>query len=231
VSFINHSLKLRTMRNRINLMTVAALIMSSTAQAVARVIRNGREVDALNALRVQSIMSGLQVLNLSLVGNLVKNIKVTGDGTFIPSQPSPKDASKTMPAKWIYNTNFRSEVALNSPRVQEAYQAAMAAEAAGDVEKAHDAWREFLNYVTVSFSVPATAGQDAPFVRGQLVQGLAAHVQTEKGELVRFDSVSAMQARTATKAAVDINNLFAPKNDDGAGKDNKSKLDASILTS
>lgn len=162
------------------------------APAVPMVTRNGAVIPALTLESVGNIIKGMPQLDTANAGHLYKNLKVTGNGNEMKSYVS--DNGKIVPASWIYNVNLSSKVAMATPAAIAAFTKGAEAEKAGDRETAHDAFREFLNKVTISFN-----SRSQQFVSGQLVQGIVTLVTTERGQLLKLENVSAMQAVAAPK--------------------------------
>ena len=173
-------------------------------QAQKTVVRDGNVIPALDMKRVEDILSKAPRFNDSHVGQLFKNLKVQGNGNYVAARVT--ESGKVAPAKYIYNLNAVSEIAYATPRAQDALNALVAANEAGDIEKEHDAAREFLNIVTLSFST-----QKQNYVSGQLIQGMVSKVTTEKGSLLTLENTSAMQAVAAptSQGRVDLKSLLS----------------------
>lgn len=164
------------------------------APQVKMVTRDGKVIPALTKESVGNIVKGMKPVSPADAGQLYKNFKVTGNGNEMKAYVN--DNGKVVPASWIYNINRVSQVALSTPAAIESYSKAIAAENAGDHETAHDAFREFLNKVTISFN-----SRTRQFVNGQLVQGVLTLITTERGSLLKLENVSAMQALDAPSSA------------------------------
>lgn len=164
------------------------------APQVKMVTRDGKVIPALTSESVGNIVKGMKPVSPVDAGQLYKNFKVTGNGNEMKAYVN--DNGKVVPASWIYNINRVSQVALTTPAAIEAYSKGIAAEKAGDAETAHDAFREFLNKVTISFN-----SRTRQFVNGQLVQGVLTLITTERGSLLKLENVSAMQALDAPSNA------------------------------
>lgn len=159
-----------------------------------KIFRNGAEVDALNIETTMRIIKGMKTISPSMAtGQVYSGYKVTGNGTKVAAHVSAN--GKIVPESYIYNINAVSTVAESSPKYQQALLAAAEAEEDGDVEKLHDACREIINAVTVSFNA-----RSAQFTKGELVKGQVELVTTERGSLLKLVNVSAMPAIAAPKS-------------------------------
>lgn len=101
----------------------------------------------------------------------------------------------TVLRKRIYNVTAISEVAFNNPVVSQIFLDGLAAEAAGDVEKASDLFNSWLNKVSVSFNIlhPIRAEFQA-LGKGDQVRGtvkmLTPEGENTKGELITLEDVT-----------------------------------------
>ena len=129
------------------------------------------------------------VFTVSGPGN---DIDVTdGMGNLVESKAEPGKVLR----KRIYNVTAISEVAYNNPVVQQVFLDGLAAETAGDVEKASELFNSWLNKVSVSFNIlhPIRAEFQA-LGKGDQVRGtvkmLTPEGENTKGELITLEDVT-----------------------------------------
>jgi hypothetical protein len=149
---------------------------------------NGNSVQALTIARVNAIIKGMikngKVLTGADNGKYVKGVKVIGDGNAFDG---------AIGLRYIYNVDLISDVAYNSnsPKKAQALAAIQEAKKTGDLLAMHNACREFLNAITVSFSVAS-----AQFSNNQLIKAQVELVTTDNGSLLTLRNISAQEAET-----------------------------------
>lgn len=152
------------------------------------ITRNGQLVQPLDRARMDAILNGTLALDKNAAGMLLDKITVQGNGTYQAAKATA--SGKIAPATTIYNVNLRSAIAYEGPKYNAAMDALEAAEAAGDIEKIHDACNDAINAVRISFN------SNTKFSKGDLVKGVLTLITTEKGSILKLENVSAMAAQS-----------------------------------
>jgi hypothetical protein len=177
--------------------------MSQTTAPVRTMvtIENGTQVQAITPDRLEAIVNGMiakgKVLTMDDNGRYIKGMSIQGNGNAHEG---------AIGLRYIYNVDCISHVAMSGPKAIEAEKAIAAALENGDLLAIHNACRDYLNAVTVSFSVPAQS-----FERGQLITAQVRTVTTDNGSLITLEKVVAQQAE-ALKARPDLKKTFSFSN-------------------
>jgi hypothetical protein len=191
-----------------------AHVMTQTTQKTIQmvVLENGTTVQALTPERLEAIVNGMiakgKVLTMEDDKRYIKGIAIQGDGNAHEGN---------IGLRYIYNVDLVSMVATQGPKAIAAQAAINAALETGDLLAVHNACREYLNAVTVSFSVPSRT-----FNRGDLVRAQVRTVTTENGSLITLEKISAepaeaLKARPELKVTFTFGNKAAELKTAGAG--------------
>jgi hypothetical protein len=125
-----------------------------------------------------------KVLTAGDNGRYIKGITVQGDGNAFEGK---------LGLRYIYNVDLVSMVALEGPKATAAAAAIDTALENGDLLAVHNACRQYMNAVTVSFN--ATSKQ---FSSRDLVKAQVNVVTTDNGSLITLDKVAAEAAEKLT---------------------------------
>lgn len=161
---------------------------AATQERVYVTLEDGRSVPALTIDRVNSIINGMvkngKVLTAEDNGKYIKGLKIVGDGNAY---------SGPIGLRYIYNVDLLSHAAYtgNGPKKMEALAAMQKAKQSGDLLEMHNACREFMNAITVSFSLPSQK-----FTNNQLIKAQVDVVTTDNGSLITLKNVAEMEAET-----------------------------------
>lgn len=117
-------------------------------------------------------------------GNII-DVK-TKEGEFVESVVEPG----TTLQKKIFNARANSQLAMSNPRNQQLLKDALKAEAAGDAEKAHDLYSQYLNAVQFSFGVLLPNSKADLLADGVEIAGQIQKVTTENGSLLTIGDPS-----------------------------------------
>jgi hypothetical protein len=102
--------------------------------------------------------------------------------------------------KTIYGIKANSHIAMLNPLNRAILKEAMIAETAGDTEKAHTLFNQYLNKIQVSFSIVLNHGRINPvFGDKQLVEGECQLITTENGSLITMQNVRAVAVAKLAK--------------------------------
>lgn len=159
----------------------------------------------LDAKAAQNIIAKRRIIRLTDADSVLK-FEIQGNGNIIPvtdksgAQVYSSSDSNLPLTKAIYNIKANSHVAMLNPRNREILREAMAAETAGEVEKAHDLFNQYLNKIQVSFSVIINPGRSVvQFYNGQMIQGRVQLITTDNGQLLTLENVVAVRIEEAAK--------------------------------
>jgi hypothetical protein len=137
-------------------------------------------------------------------GETVK-FNIQGDGFTLPvtdkTGAQVNDQRTGQPLyKTIYGVKANSEVAMRNPQNKAIFAEAMKAETAGDMEKAHTLYNQYLNKVQISFNVIINPGRETTTFRNkQLVEGELELITTENGQLITMKNVIAAEVKRLGK--------------------------------
>lgn len=158
-----------------------------TAQEARTMITlGGKTFEALTPTRIDAMVAGMtkkgKELRMEHAGKRIKGIKVIGDG-----QPFDGPIGR----RYIYNVDLLSEVAFEGPKAQAAFETLVAAVESGNAtaEEIHNCCREYMNAITVSFSIPSKK-----FQSGELVVASVEAITTKNGNLLTLNNVIAVEA-------------------------------------
>lgn len=159
----------------------------------------------LDAKAVQNIIAKRRIIRLTDADTVLK-FEIQGTGNTIAvvdknGAPVLSNNGTGVPlTKTIYNVKANSHVAMLNPRNRALLKEAMLAETAGETEKAHDLFNQYLNKIQVSFSVILNPGrQTAQFFNGQMVQARVQLVTTDNGQLLTLENAVAVRIDEAAK--------------------------------
>lgn len=165
----------------------------------------------LDSKSVQSIMSKRKPLKATDAGeNIVLTIK--GDGNVIDVTNKDGDLvtstiagfEGTVLQKKIFNTNFASQIAMNNPRARQFMIDGLKAEKAGDLQKAHELYNNYLNATQVSFGLLLPSATADLLRKGSRIAAEVIVVTTENGSLLTIDP-STIMIEEAKKVTDSVN--------------------------
>lgn len=134
-----------------------------------------------DAKRTIGTINARKTINRTLLGQQVV-LTIQGAGTFqsATEQEARTPGQKQYFDKYIHNLKANSAEAMSRPETKAILAEAMKAEAAGDVEKADELFRQYLNTVQVSFNVIAATGR-RKFEDGDMVTAVIEEAETKDG--------------------------------------------------
>ena len=134
-----------------------------------------------DAKRTIGTINARQTLTRAHIGQQVM-LTIQGAGTFqsASEQEARTPGQKQYFDKYIHNLKANSGEAMSRPTTKSILAEAMKAEAAGDVEKADELFRQYLNTVQVSFNVIAATGR-RKFEDGDMVTAVIEEAETKDG--------------------------------------------------
>lgn len=143
----------------------------------------------------------------SHIGQLVKAF-IQGTPQYLAKGANQSNGRTNQFDRMIYNLTLTDGVKAGSPESKKLFTEGMKAEAAGDVELAHEKFNEWLNNCQMTFSVidnPTTVR----FTRGQYVQGVIGSAVNQQGEnVIIIDHVTSVEAVVATKTSYVVNDFM-----------------------
>lgn len=176
---------------------------------------SGGTRDALTRNRVDAIMTSRLNITPQMAGEVVGNIQVVGTadgraGNFL----SAEDMRRMFPDRkqhfdtWLFNTNAKSELAVESPEIKSLCERACRLETAaaaltGEQQtkallKADELFNEYLNSTQIGFRVIAPATRKPAFYAGQPILGTVELVTAESGNVSL--QLRSVKPRPAVKA-------------------------------
>jgi len=153
----------------------------------------------LTAQTVQNIIASRSIVkqHQAEIGDTVR-FHIQGQGFTLPVTDKTGahvlDRQTQQPLfKTIYGIKANSHIAMLNPLNRAILTEAMKAETAGDTEKAHNLFNQYLNKIQVSFSIVLNHGRINPtFSDKQLVEGECQLITTENGSLITMQNVRAV---------------------------------------
>lgn len=160
----------------------------------------------LTPTTVQNIIAsrGIVKQQQAEIGDTVR-FHIQGNGFIIPvtdkTGAQVLDRQTQQPLfKTIYGIKANSHIAMLNPLNRSILQEGMKAFSAGELEKAHTLFNQYLNKIQVSFSVILNHGRTNPtFGDKQLVEGECQLVTTENGSLITMQNVRAVAVAKLAK--------------------------------
>lgn len=155
---------------------------------------------------VQNIYNKMLATNDSMIGkNILASIITTSqemdvlnaEGERVPAA----DGSGEVLRKRIFNTNYKSHIAVANDRNKALLREGYAAEKAGDTATAEAKYREYLNAITLSFNILSTKAGFSTVGKGDDIKGTLVRIDTKNGSLlsVEFKSIQAPIVGQGTK--------------------------------
>lgn len=167
-----------------------------------------RKVDSKLAI---SIINRRATLKVTDAGRLMQFI-VQGGGQFLPKGHKWMTGDVERENQFdrtIYNLKANSAIAMQANKGL--FTEALKAESAGDTDKAHDLFNEYLNAIQISFSVIDNGnGRSARFNNGSVVKaivGTSVSALTNATSII-VDNVSEVVAEVAAKTTFSIDDLM-----------------------
>jgi hypothetical protein len=161
----------------------------------------------LNSNTAGKVFESRKTLTADKAGHFI-TITLQGNGNTIAMEkadgsPVVDEQSGEVVMKRIHNTKFNSELAIKAAPNKALLDEAVAAEQAGDEDKAHELFNKYLNKVQLSFSVPSNSKHFGTLSDNQRIKGIVQRVDTENGSLLTIDpkSIVLVEAEEVTTAS------------------------------
>lgn len=124
------------------------------------------------------------------------------DGNFVASAADPNLVLQ----KRIFNCKANSGLAMGSERNRKLLKDAIAAEKAGDADKAHELFNEYLNRVQLSFGILLPSAVVEKLASGVEIAASITKVTTENGSLLTIDpsTISVVEPETYGKTTFSL---------------------------
>lgn len=167
---------------------------------------------AVDSKLVIAIMSKRALLKLSDAGSLMQFI-IQGVPQFLPKghkYVTNGVARENGFDRTIYNLRASSAIAMADNKAL--FSEALKAEGAGEVEKAHDLFNDYLNATQISFSIIENdRGTTRKFQNGDVVKAIVGTAinQTTNATSIIVDNVVAVAAVTAAPVRFSVEDLMA----------------------
>jgi hypothetical protein len=148
----------------------------------------------LDSKTAQKVFASRNLLTADLVGEEVV-ITLQGDGNTVDMERADgsavvDEATGEVVRKRIHNAKFNSELAIQAAPNKALLNEAVAAEKAGETDKAHELFNKYLNKVQLSFSIPSSSKHFGTLRDNQRIKGIVQRVDTENGSLLTIDPKS-----------------------------------------
>lgn len=144
---------------------------------------------------VISIMNKRTLVPATMEGKKVR-LTVRGNGVLIDVKTKDGELVQSIIEegmvfqKVVFNTESNSGLAMSNPLNKALSAAAIAAERAGNVDEADKLFKDFLNGVQLSFSVPSTSSILAKLTDRVDISAKVIKITTENGSLLTIDPTS-----------------------------------------
>lgn len=166
----------------------------------------------MNLESVKAIFNKRGLITKAQIGKRVR-LTVQSGGNVIDVENS--DGEKIFEAgsndgvvlqKKLFNLKCNSEVAIKNERNKGILKEANELEKAGDAEKAHDGYNDYLNKVQVSVGILSTASMFNKLQAGDEIAAQVQLITTENGELLTIDpsTISIMAPETVAQSSFDM---------------------------
>jgi hypothetical protein len=170
---------------------------------------------------VIAIMKQRALVTLSHVGKRIR-LLVQGNGNVIDVTDAAGELVQsvsepgTVLRKKIFNLRANSEVAMKNPRTRQILVDALAAEKAGDTEKASELFNDYLNKTQVSVGVLLPSAVAEQITANTEIIGTVEQITTEKGSLLSLDpkTIAIAQPEEVKKAEFSLEELTGVFGDD-----------------
>lgn len=166
----------------------------------------------IDSASVKGIMNKRGLVKTDQIGKRVQ-LTIQGDGNTLDVKNADGEYVQsvvepgTVLQKRIFNCKANSELAMKNERNRQYLIDAIAAEKAGDAEKAHTLFSQYLNAVQVSFGVLLPSPVAGKLANNIEVSGIIQRIDTENGSLITIDpstiSVLAPEAVGTTTFSLD----------------------------
>lgn len=173
--------------------------------------KQGVQIAGIDSKTAIAIINKRSTLKVSDAGSLMQFI-IQGTGQFLPK--GHKYTANGMDRengfdRTIYNLRANSAIAMSANKGL--FTDALKAESAGETQKAHDLFNEYLNTIQVSFSVIENGlGTGRRFDNGDVVKALVGTAVNAAGETaIIVDNVSAVAVVAAAKTTFTVDDLMA----------------------
>lgn len=165
----------------------------------------------MNSQSVKGIMNKRTLIPASAVGKRVK-VTIQGNGNvidvknkegeFVPSIADPNLALQ----KKIFNCKAVSATAMASDRNRQILKDAIAAEKAGDAEKASGLFNDYLNKVQLTFGVLLPNAKADKLTDGMEIAAVVEQITTENGSLLSLDpsTIAILEPETYGKVSFSL---------------------------
>jgi hypothetical protein len=150
----------------------------------------------LNKAGVRAIMNKRTTIPTTAVGRKV-SLLVQGNGNVIdvtdkdgnPVHSTIKGFEGTILEKKIFNVRANSAMAMQNPRNRQYMIDALKAEAAGEDQKAHDLYNQYLNSCQLSFGIilGSNTGVVDQLANNVQIDAIVQQIDTENGSLITID--------------------------------------------
>lgn len=154
---------------------------------------------------VKAIMQKRITVPQDAVGKRVK-MQIQGDGTIIDVKRTDGTlVTSTVPGyegtvlqKKVFNVRANSAVAMSNERTRQFLIEGLAAEKAGETEKASELFNQYLNATQISFGVLLPSAMVNRLYNNQEISGRIELVTTDNGSLLTIDpsTISVVEAET-----------------------------------
>lgn len=170
----------------------------------------GVQVQALDAERTIQIINSRITVKPTDVGSTLL-FTIQGDPTFLQQGHKYSVAGEERENqfdRYIYNVRASSALAMTSAEGKKLFTDAMKAESDGDVQKAHELFNAYLNFVQLSFSVISN-GRTQPMHRGDDVKARVIEAVSKAGNRsIQLEDVFYVAPKTAAKATFSVTDLI-----------------------
>jgi len=168
----------------------------------------------------QSVKSIMQKRMLVLAGQVGKRILLTiqGNGNVVDvknkaGEPVPSIAGDgTLLQKIIFNTKANSEVGMKNARTKQLFIDGLAAEKAGETDKASELFSQYLNATQFSFAILLPSAVADKLSQNVEISGKVEMITTDNGSLLTLDPSSIAVQRAEELGSTTFNmDEFLPK--------------------
>lgn len=171
----------------------------------------------INMASVKSIMNRRVLIVNSMIGKRVRMF-IQGDGTVLDAKH--KDGSYvlstvagqegTVLQKRIFNLQANAQAAMTTPLNREALKRGIDAEKAGDMEKAHEAYNEYLNRCQLTFGILLPNPTADKLGHGVEIAATIQQVTTDNGSLLTIDpsTISIVEPEVAGSTVFNVDDIF-----------------------
>jgi len=170
----------------------------------------GNQVQAIDQERVMQIINKRVTVKPTDVGSSII-LQIQGDPTFIAKGHKYSVAGEERENAFdrhVYNVRASSALAMTSPEGKKLFKEAMMAEAAGDIQLAHDKFNAYLNFIQLSFAVIANPGARV-FQRGDDVKARVIEAVSKTGnKSLQLEDVSYQAPKVLAKTTFAIADLM-----------------------